>query len=756
MEFLAGNIESADNPFEKTVWDSLCTIFEPYEGILGYKIPSLGFKENEIPSFIVRSKSFGILILDLVTEKVIEFDEDNEFWKTTDEEYIYSRDLSLNIYSKELENSLKKNPTLFNIRTEQWNDDIVISKILMFADNTDEEIAELESSNGNPLVNSRWLLDDLSTELNQIISSGDISLSESTIDLIDSVLEGSNIFSKVIRKKVVAAPSNMNEFIKKSLDYTFKLDKTQRQVALQIPSGPQRIRGLAGTGKTVILCMKAAIAHKTLTDYGIDHKILFVFNTQSMYNQVKAAITEYYFNIAKAMPNWNNLHVFHAWGGSNKPGVYYNTANAAGARVLNFMNVKGSENPLDAVYSDLINTAKDKIVPYYDMVLIDEAQDFSPAFFETIFYLTKPVDSDPTHRKIIWAYDEFQSLTELKIAQPEELFGKRSNGIPNMPNSVLEGSYKGNIDKDFVLPNSYRNPRINLLVAHGLALGLYSKDSKVPMDDRGDWIARGYQVNSPATQKFVEGDFVHVERPEKYSKNVLERLLRDADSPEAKLVDFKKFDRVGTELTEVVSKIENLINVQKVEPEEIIVIDLDKKNSQRNFEYIRQQLDIKNIKAITPGYIESTDSFKEPGFVTLSTAFRAKGNEANVVFIINTQRVINDLTARMRNAIFVSITRSRGWCYLSGNGRGTDELEEEITQIVKDSPAFKFIFPNEAQIQRKLVIIQSTKNVEKADKEIDALLSDDTFRALLIEKIAQNPELVKDIAGLNKTEQNGD
>jgi superfamily I DNA and RNA helicase len=627
MEYLAGNIETENNPFELHIWEVLIEYFDAYEGILGYKIPSLGFLTNEIPSFILRSQSIGIVIVDVISDKITAFDTENEYWTTNTGDEIYSRDLSLNIYARELDSVLKKHSRLFNIRTDKWLENIQITKFLLFANNSEFEINQLISSTENPLISKFITSENISEKLSDLIIRTPQDLSESTIDIIDSILDGSDVFSKIKKKKILEAPKTLNEFIKKSLDYTFKLDKTQRQVALQVPPGPQRIRGLAGTGKTVILCMKAALAHKALKD----QKILFVFNTQSMYNQVRSTITEYYFNLSKSMPNWSNLHILHAWGGSSMPGVYYNTANAAGVKPLNYMNVKHHSNPLEAIYANLIETAKDKIIPTYDIVLIDEAQDFSPAFFETIYYLTKPIDSDLTKRRIVWAYDEFQSLSELTIAQPVDLFGLKKDGSPNMPNSVLEGTYKGKIKKDFVLPNSYRNPRINLMVAHGLALGLYSTYAKVPMEDRTDWIARGYKVLEPAKQIFVEGDSVIVERPEENSKNELERLLKESGATEKKLVHFKKFANIGSELNDVIINVERLINQQNVEPEEIIIINLDTKSSKEQFEVIRQQLDIKKIKSITPGFIEATDAFKEPGNVTLSTAFRAKGNEANIV-----------------------------------------------------------------------------------------------------------------------------
>lgn len=745
MEYLPGNIEIENKPAEIDVWDKISNIIDSKQGILGYKIPSLGERELEnIPSFIIRSPKFGIVIIDVVDEKIIEFDEDNEYWKTESDNFIYSKDISINLYESELISRLKKNNQLFDIRTGKWKCEIKPRKLIVFPFNDSSDINALNESTTTPLINEYITSEVLVNELNKLFEDLDEEISD-FIDVIDSVLDGSDVFRKIKRKKILDTPKSVNDFIKKSLDYTFKLDRIQRQVALQVPPGPQRIRGLAGTGKTVILCMKAALAHKAFPEL----KILLVFNTQSMYNQVKKTVTEYYFNEAKAMPNWHKLHILHAWGGSNKEGVYYNTANACGISPKTYYNVKSSDNPLEAIYSDLLENARSKIIPEYDISLIDEAQDFSPSFFETIFLLTKNAGSTDSKR-IIWAYDEFQSLSELKVKGPTELFGLNSKGKPNMLDNALDGYYKGKIEKDFVLPNSYRNPRINLMVAHSLALGVYSKYGKVPMEDKRDWEARGYVLHSPQHRFFKEGDKIKVERPEKYSKNILEKLLRDNKKDDKKLIQFKACTDIKSELNEVIKKIDWLVHNQKVEPEEILVINLDTKNSKSQFEYVRQQLDCIDIQAITPGYVEKSDAFKESGLVTLSTAFRAKGNETNIVFVINSQRVINDSTFRIRNAIFVSITRSRGWCYIYGHGNGISDLEQEIDDMLNDYPYFNFVFPSDAEIRRKLTIIQSQKDVEKADKDIDKLLSEDAYRALLLEKLSQDANLLEELNKLKK------
>ena len=69
------------------------------------------------------------------------------------------------------------------------------------------------------------------------------------------------------------------------------LDPEQHKAAVQIAPGPQRIRGLAGTGKTVVLAKKEAIIHN-IPELS-KKRILFTFNTQSLYNQAKSLISKY-------------------------------------------------------------------------------------------------------------------------------------------------------------------------------------------------------------------------------------------------------------------------------------------------------------------------------------------------------------------------------------------------------------------------------------------------------------------------------
>lgn len=557
-------------------------------------------------------------------------------------------------------------------------------------------------------------------------------INQEQIDDIDSILEGTSVFNKK-RERISEEKKTRNDLIKSSLLQTFKLDSTQRSVALQVPNGPQRIRGLAGTGKTIILSMKAALTHISNEDF----KILFVFNTQSMYNQIKSNIEKYTIEEASKAPDWDRLLVLHAWGGRKKEGLYSFLCSQYGLSPKTLYEARNMSDPYQYIFSDFLSKKKDEIQPIFDMVLIDEAQDFPPAFFETIYCITK----EP--KRIIWAYDEFQSLNELKISDPETLFGTDKDGNPNMSNDSIKGQYEDGIDKDYMLPNSYRNPRKVLLYAHGLGLGLYSERAKVPMQDKFSWEARGYEIIQPRDKnKFEENDHIVVERPEKYSKNILEKLVDEHSKFSSNdIIKFKNFDTIKQELDSVINTIRYLINNDKIEPEEIVVISLDKSSANSHFNYIRTNLNSYGVLCITPGFVESSDLFKEKGRVTLTTAFRAKGNEANIVFVINSQKAISDSTLRQRNALFVSITRSRGWCYITGNGPDAVKLKKEIDAIDNDYPKFEFDFPSESDYTRRLQIIsESDKSLSNKEKTIDDILSEDVTLALLIEKAKGDPE----------------
>lgn len=91
-----------------------------------------------------------------------------------------------------------------------------------------------------------------------------------------------------------------------------------------------------------------------------------------------------------------------------------------------------------------------------------------------------------------------------------------------------------------------------------------------------------------------------------------------------------------------------------------------------------------------------TDSFYSKGFidegsVTLSTVYKAKGNEAAIVYVMGTQVFEQGKNRRsMRNKIFTAFTRAKGWLKISGVDIENGQLWREIVQVINDNFTLKF------------------------------------------------------------------
>src|SRR6185312_4078033 len=218
--------------------------------------------------------------------------------------------------------------------------------------------------------------------------------------LVQSVVQAAVPLSRYGSGPLKRPPTTLGEALKILENDIALLDMEQQRAATQIPPGPQRIRGLAGTGKTVLLALKAANIHRQFPEA----TILFTFNTQSLYNQAQGLISKFYRHFSGIEPDFDKLHIRHAWGGKSRSGVYYEACKRQGTQPLDFLSAKSRDrdDPFRACCTDLLRAP---IVPVYDFVLIDEAQDFPKEFFRVVFSLAK----GSAAKSIYFAYDELQS-----------------------------------------------------------------------------------------------------------------------------------------------------------------------------------------------------------------------------------------------------------------------------------------------------------------------------------------------------------
>ncbi|NES44043.1 MULTISPECIES: nuclease-related domain-containing DEAD/DEAH box helicase [unclassified Moorena] len=510
-------------------------------------------------------------------------------------------------------------------------------------------------------------------------------------------------------------------FLRKVEEKIKTFDSQQHKVAVQTPAGPQRIRGLAGTGKTVVLAQKAAYMHVQNPDWSI----VYTFYSRSLYEQIINYITRFVQEFSRGEleePNRDKIHILHAWGGSEQSGLYQQVTATMNTAFRNFNNARsyfGTSSgrfAFNGCCGELLEH-ENEIPEFFDAILIDEAQDLGENYFRLCYELLKQP------KRIIWGYDEVQSLEELEIPTAESLFGKDIDGNPLVS---LDGVYPGEIEKDMILYHCYRNPRPVLIAAHAFGLGLRRRGGAVQfINTVGGWQDIGYEVEQVNSNELITGQEITLHRPKSNSPHLLEELVGYHN-----LIQYQNFENRYQELEWIINDIEKNIKEEELKPDEIAIIALDsrKKIADQEYEYLYKGLENKKIQSVRIGTDTSADIFRSQGCVTITSVFRAKGNEASVVYVYGFENIAKSTDiVKQRNIAFTAMTRTKGWLTITGVGEESKLLFREIQGILEEIGRVKFIVPDMNKIQRNLETYENQrrrKRTQKAQKSLVQLLKD--------------------------------
>lgn len=100
--------------------------------------------------------------------------------------------------------------------------------------------------------------------------------------------------------------------------------------------------------------------------------------------------------------------------------------------------------------------------------------------------------------------------------------------------------------------------------------------------------------------------------------------------------------------------------------------------------------------------------------ITFTGIYRAKGNEAGMVYIINAQTCHSKghNLATLRNRLFTAITRSKAWVRVLGYGHGMHEIMKEFHLLKNNSYRLSFDYPTK-QILEKLRIVHRDLSLDE-------------------------------------------
>ncbi|MGF6996341.1 DEAD/DEAH box helicase [Paraburkholderia sp. GAS32] len=525
-------------------------------------------------------------------------------------------------------------------------------------------------------------------------------------DALASVIQAISTIRKGRRRPPALNSESRGAKVRRLEDSIANLDSRQSEAVIETVDGVQRLRGLAGSGKTIVLALKVAYLHAQHPDW----KIAVTFNTRSLKDQFRKLINNFAIEQTNEEPDWSNIDIIHAWGspaGTSDDGIYYRFCLENGATYFDFGSAKdtfGGKDPFgDACKSALSQTTKRAEI--YDVILVDEAQDFSSEFLRICHsLLRKP-------KRIVYAYDELQSLTETSLPSPEKIFGNDTSGQP----LVVFGPHRpGQPRQDITLDVCYRNSRPVLATAHALGFGVYRESAGLVQifDDSSLWLEVGYRV---AEGELEDGAHVVLERTERTSPQFLE-----AHSPIDDLIQFSSFESDEAQTEWLVNSIEKNIREEELQPEDIIVINPDPIKTKRVVGAARAKLFERGINSSIAGVTNSRDVFFQPNVVTFTGIFRAKGNEAAMVYVINAQDCFTSYfpseLATARSRLFTAITRSKAWVRVSGYGSRMVALKDEFAQVAEHNFKLDFTYPTSAQ-RNNLKII----NRDRSEQELNAL-----------------------------------
>lgn len=546
-------------------------------------------------------------------------------------------------------------------------------------------------------------------------------------------------------RKGIKKENSLGAKIKKIEKQIANMDEWQRTAAYEMPDRPQRIRGLAGSGKTVVLALKAAYLH--FLDPTAD--IAVTFYSRTLYEQFKKLISEFYQQYSGEQVDFDKVHLLHAWGAAFEPGMYSVVAKEINETVYTYNEAiikYGREKAFEGICNDLLKKMELHSIDnlkIFDHILIDEAQDLPPAFFRIAYRLFK----DPNKRRLVFAYDELQNLSQRNMPSLGEMFGVDENGEDLVE---VGNEAEGEPKTDILLPVCYRNTKWALSIAHALGFGIY-RDVKQPLvqffEDLQVWEQIGYEV---AEGHLDYNSNVKLIRSAKSTPKFFEELLE----PEEAVVVHPKFADKEEEYTWIAKQIKKNVTEDELDPDDILVIFPNALEAKRHYSQFSKILVKAGVESIMPGVDVDKDTFSQKGCITCTHIYRAKGNEKPMVYLADAEYgCLKSEIIQARNTLFTAITRSRAWVRITGVGSGMDLVETEINKCRKNEYVLEINIPSKPEIEHLNLLNrgkkeqQQVKNVEKTADQLIKMLKSGEIEMEDIPQLNDLAELLKQRKG---------
>ena len=530
---------------------------------------------------------------------------------------------------------------------------------------------------------------------------------ERTLSILESV---SSLRSNHTARHIVNDDSRGGK-LKRIEETITTLDHAQNRAVIETLEGVQRIRGLAGSGKTIVLALKAAYLHSLHPDW----RIAITFQTRALKVQYRRLIARFMGEHCEQEPDWKNIKIIDAWGiddysNSDRQGIYSEFCRDNNIPYYDYRSATTRFSAGD-VFENVCIEALDRtrnlnIKHSHDVVLVDEAQHFSPSFLQ-LCYATLG-----KKKRLIYAYDELQNLSGRPL--PPNVFMPTPKSTTEVSQSIPSNPIA---EPDLVLDRCYRNPRRLLVTAHAIGFGIYRDFDQstgaqfVQMFDHPSlWAKMGYEIESGVLK---EGHHVTLSRDTNFNPVFLEEHSAPED-----LIQFQMFEDRAQQAEWLVRQIITNLRKDELRYDDIIVINPNPSTTREEVGPIQNKLHAKHIPTNIAGVGTSPEILLRDSrqSVTFTSVHMALGNEAGMVYVINAHDGLGSRSdlATTRNRLFAAMTRSKAWVRVVGVGPQMQLLLNEYERLKEHDFRLEFIYPSVAQREVLRTIHHDTTGEERS------------------------------------------
>ena len=476
----------------------------------------------------------------------------------------------------------------------------------------------------------------------------------------------------VARPGRTVAPNKLGAKIDEvAAGYKSLSDEQQRLSETDFTTGPRLVRGVAGSGKTIVLAnnlaRRIARSESRTASLLIDEatrrppRFLALCYNRTLAPLLQSRIQAAYAARMGGVPDTETLRVRHYHGllsGLVRAGLLTGPPFDRNAEV----QARQTRSWLDQL-DHLQRTEPDRLArERFEAIYIDEAQDLEPDEFRLLAKLTQPREADSAAADPADATDTLPSLA---------IFYDEAQNLYARPRPTWSDLGINVVGRTSVMTTCYRNSRQIVEPAFNVLNGSYAKTR-----------AAG------AIAAFADRQTLR-------SRGLIEELdsdprvrVRFTDRDTGAAIRVTRQPSPAAETDYLVDRIRHLLIEQQVRPHDLLVLAPNK--------YVIERVAARLVNLDLPdiGYrIASAEHHKDQlvavtGFFSLCTVHSAKGYDAPVVIVAAADRFRTDTKARA--AFYVACTRAQQYLEVttaSSTAPLVDELEAGIRDLKNESNA---------------------------------------------------------------------